>query len=110
MMRVNGLIIFLLTGLLLAATVDNPAQQPFVTDDTDTVEKGNVELEVLNEFDRLHRFDYPETFQNEVEATLTFGISKRVEVAMAGTFLSVYSAEAPRAIGGIGDTEFEVKY
>jgi len=86
------------------------AQQPFVTDDTETVEKGKFELEVLNEFDRLHRFDYPETFQNETEATLTFGITKRVEIAVAGSFLSVYSAEAPRSIGGIGDTEFEIKY
>lgn len=95
---------------LLLSVAGVRAQQPFVTDDTDTVEKGKMELEVLNEFDRLHRFDYPETYQNETEATLTFGIGKRVEFAVAGTFLSIYSAEAPRSIGGIGDTEFELKY
>lgn len=110
MVRIKGFEISILVGMMLLAVTLGRAQQPFVTDDTETVEKGKVELEVLNEFDRLHRFDYPETFQNETEATLTFGIAKRLEVAVAGTFLSVYSAERPRSIGGIGDTEFEVKY
>jgi hypothetical protein len=110
MVRTNGIAILILAGLLLISARSGHAQQPFVTDDTETVEKGRVELEFLNEFDRLHRFDFPETFQNETEATLTFGIGKRVEVAVAGTFVSVYSAEAPRSIGGIGDSEFEVKY
>src|SRR5438270_12523086 len=104
-MRAKGLNVFIAGVLMLLFMGLVRAQQPFVTDDTDTVEKGNWELEVLNEFDRLHRFDYPETYQNETEATLTFGIGKRVEAAVAGSFLSVYSAEAPRSIGGIGDTE-----
>jgi hypothetical protein len=110
MVRTKGLNILVLAGTLLLAVSFGRAQQPFVTDDTDTVEPGKYELEVLNEFDRLHRFDYPQTYQNETEATLTFGVGKRVEVAVAGSFLSAYSAEAPRSIGGIGDTEFEVKY
>lgn len=108
--RAEGLKIFMLGGMLLLAVAGVRAQQPFVTDDTETVERGKIELEVLNEFDRLHRINYPETFQNETEAMLTFGVGKRVEVAVAVPFLSVYSAEAPRSIGGIGDAEFEVKY
>src|SRR6476646_5504374 len=109
-MKLKGLMIWVFVVMVLAGSGYVRAQQPFVTDDTETVEPGRAELEVLNEFDRLHTFDFPETYQNETEATLTFGVSKRVEVAVAGSFLSVYSTQAPRSIGGIGDMEFEVKY
>jgi hypothetical protein len=86
------------------------SQQPFVTDDTDTVPKGNLEIELMNEFDRLHTFAWPETYQNNASVELTYGVTKNIEVGVAATFLSVYARQAPRAIGGIGDTSIAVKY
>ena len=85
-------------------------QQPFNTDDADVTEKGNVHLEVINEFDGLPRSSSPVKYQNGTRMTLAYGLAKSVEISVTGQFLTVISEGRPRVVGGIGDTTFAVKY
>jgi hypothetical protein len=58
--------------LLLAATAH--AQQPFVTDNTDTTPKGHFHFEFSNEFDWLQRSAFPNLKQNTADFELDYGI------------------------------------
>jgi hypothetical protein len=105
----RGVLVTLLVGIC-SFEVSVRGQQPFVTDDTDVVEKGKVELEVLDEFDRLHHFEFPETYQNGMHAEITYGLLKDVEISVEGEHLGIASVERPRMIGGISDISLEAKY
>jgi len=99
-----------LLGLLCVLGGVARSQQPFVTDDADVVGKGKFELEMLAEFDRLHRSQYPETYQNLSLVELSYGLTKNIEISLEGQFVGLESRERPRLVGSIGDTTVEVKY
>src|SRR5690348_16800209 len=102
--RVSHIQLFLTLFAIGFASLAAFAQQPFVTDDTDTAEKGKFELEVTNELDRLHHSAFPETYQNGTQVSLSYGLTKNVQVSIEGNFLGVFSREDPRSVAGISDT------
>ena len=72
-----GLIFALALTLVVAATA--AAQQPFVTDDSDTTSKHRFHFEFSNEFDLLQHSSFPSTKQNTADFELDYGLSDRVE-------------------------------
>jgi hypothetical protein len=103
---------FRLCLLLLCLAAPARAQQPFVTDDADVVERGKFELQVADEYDVLQRVLYPSKAQNVLVAELTYGVWKNVEVGFAPPLLSLRNARVvtPQFISGLGDSTLHVKY
>jgi hypothetical protein len=102
---------FVLLLLVLAgATVQ--AQQPFVTDDTDTTPKGKFHFEFSNEFDWLQRSALPNLRQNTADFELDYGLLKGVEIGIESPLLAIINASGttPKRIVGLGDTNVSVKY
>jgi hypothetical protein len=107
----------LLLLILSAATVHNShatayAQQPFVTDDTDTTPKGHFHFEFSNEFDLLQRALFPALRQNTADFELDYGLFEGVEIGIESPLLTIFNAagNAPKTVTGIGDTNVSVKY
>jgi hypothetical protein len=104
------LILLILSILFLCATAK--AQQPFVTDDTDTTPKHHFHFEFSNELDVLQRASFPSTKQNTADFELDFGLSKDIEIGIESPYLMVFNAKniAPARFSGIGDTNLSLKY
>lgn len=97
---------------LAAPVVVVRAQQPFVTDDADVTEQGQVHFEFSNEFDVLQRNSYPSRFQNTADFELDYGLFKHLEVGIEAPLLTIFNAQGAdaRRITGIGDTNLAFKY
>lgn len=96
--------------VLVAATAD--AQQPFVTDDTDTTSKGKFHFEFSNEFDWLQRSSLPNVRQNTADFELDYGLFDGVEIGIESPLLSIFNAAGtvPKRVSGVGDTNVALKY
>ena len=96
--------------VVVCATV--AAQQPFVTDDSDTTPRRHFHFEFSNEFDLLQQSSFPSTRQNTADFELDYGLFDRVEIGVEVPVLSILNAngQIPRAISGIGDTNISLKY
>jgi hypothetical protein len=101
---------FVLLLLVVAATAH--AQQPFVTDDTDTTPKGRFHFEFSNEFDWLHRSSLPNIRQNTADFEVDYGLFERVEIGIESPLLAIFNASGttPKRVAGIGDTNLSLKY
>ncbi len=103
----------LLPFLVLSVCVGTiHAQQPFLTDDTDTAPLHHIHLELLNEFDRLQDSAFPTLRQNTSRFQMTYGLLSNVEIGFDVPLLSIFnsrSADLPDAFGP-GDLDLQVKY
>jgi len=99
-------------SLLVFVAVTAPAQQPFITDDTDTTPKGHFHFEFSNEFDLLQRSAFPSLKQNTADFELDYGLLDRVEIGIESPLLTIFNAAGttPRTVSGIGDTNVSLKY
>jgi hypothetical protein len=88
------------------------AQQPFVTDDADVTPKGKLHFEFRNAFDLLQRSAYPNLRQDTANFELDYGLLPGVEIGIGSPIITIFHSRSttPRAVGGIGDTNFSVKY
>lgn len=98
--------------LLCLAAPAAHAQQPFITDDADVVERGKFALQVADEYDVLQRALYPSKAQNVLVAELSYGVWKNVEIGFAPPLLSLRNARVatPQFVSGLGDSTLHVKY
>jgi hypothetical protein len=97
--------------LLITGSVVN-AQQPFVTDNTDTTPKHHFHFEFSNEFDVLQTSAFPNRKQNTADFELDYGLLDNLEVGFEAPLLTLINAQGtvPLRPRGIGDTNFSVKY
>lgn len=103
-------VLFALTLVTMATTA--VAQQPFVTDDSDTTLKGHFHFQFVDEFDLLQRESFPSIKQNVAAFELDYGLLDRVEVGVQAPIITIFNAagtDRARA-SGLGDTNFSVKY
>ncbi|HEV7475817.1 MAG TPA: transporter [Pyrinomonadaceae bacterium] len=103
----------LLPALSLVAFVATAtAQQPFVTDDTDTTPKGHFHFEFSNELDWLQAEVLPSVKQNTADFELDYGLFERVEIGIEAPLLKIWNAPGtnPRTVAGLGDTNLSLKY
>jgi len=103
---------FLLPLVLVFGAVTTKAQQPFVTDDTDTTPRYHYHVAFGNEFDLLPRSDFPSIRQNEADFEFEYGLFNRLELGINAPLLTIFNAPGtiPLRPSGIGDTNFSVKY
>jgi hypothetical protein len=96
--------------LLFVATVR--AQQPFVTDNTDTTPKGHFHFEFSNEFDLLQPSSFPSLKQNTADFEVDYGLFDSLEIGIESPLLTIFNAAGttPRTVSGIGDTNVSLKY
>jgi len=103
----------LLLALFAAlAVAPAPAQQPFVTDDTDVTEQGQFHFEFSNSFDLLQPESFPNLKQNTASFELAYGLLKHVEVSIETPLITIFNAReaSSRTAFGIGDTNLSIKY
>ena len=88
------------------------AQQPFVTDDSDTTPKRHFHFEFSNEFDWLQRAAFPSVRQNTADFELDYGLFDRLEIGIESPLLTIFNAPGtnPRSVSGLGDTNLSLKY
>lgn len=89
------------------------AQQPFITDDTDTTPRRKFHFEFSNEFDWLQTSAFPALRQNTADFELAYGLFEDVEISVAAPLLVIFAERgtpAPRRVSGIGDMSASVKY
>src|SRR3977135_1182193 len=98
--------------LLVVITTTAPAQQPFVTDDSETTPKGHFHFGFIDEFDQLHRISFPAAKQNAASFELEYGLLDGGEIGVEAPVLTIFNAAGtdPRRPTGIGDTNLSVKY
>ncbi|HKO97937.1 MAG TPA: transporter [Pyrinomonadaceae bacterium] len=110
MAKISRLILILALGLVFVSS--SRAQQPFVTDDSDTTEKGHFHFEFSNEVDWLRRSSFPNLRQNTASFELGYGLFDGVEIGVEVPLISIFNASGnfPRSVTGIGDTNVAVKY
>ncbi len=108
--RLPLFIFILFLGLFSASS--SQAQQPFVTDDSDTTSKGRFHFEFSNEVDWLKRSSLPNVRQNTASFELGYGLFDNVEIGVEIPLLTIFfdSSTSTRRITGIGDTNLAVKY
>jgi Putative MetA-pathway of phenol degradation len=108
--RIQSLLLAAFCACALARTTR--AQQPFVTDDADVTERGKFELQIGDEYDLLQRAEYPAKTQNVLNAELSYGICKNVEIGFSPPLLWLHSSPvvSPRNVSGVGDSTLHVKY
>ncbi len=101
---------FALLFVVVASTAR--AQQPFVTDNTDTTPKGHFHFEFSNEFDWLQREAFPSVKQNTADFELDYGLFDRLEIGIESPLLTIRNAPGnnPRTVSGLGDTNLSLKY
>ena len=97
--------------LFIAGSVVN-AQQPFVTDNTDTTPKHHLHFEFSDEFDVLQTSAFPNLKQNTADFELDYGVLDNLEVGIEVPLLTLLNAQGtvPLRPHGIGDTNVSVKY
>lgn len=103
----------LLLAFFTAFAADSaPAQQPFITDDTDVTERGQFHFEFSNSFDLLQPESFPSLKQNTASFELAYGLLKNVEVSIEAPLLTIFNSgdTNPRTVFGVGDTNLSVKY
>jgi len=103
----------LFTTAVLVMTVSLVhAQQPFVTDNTDTTPKHHFHFEFSNQFDLLQRSAFPNLKQNTADFELDYGVFDNLEVGIESPLLTIMSGSGtiPRNVTGIGDTNVSLKY
>ena len=88
------------------------AQQPFITDDSDTTQKGKFHFEFSNEFDWLQRSAFPSLRQNTSDFEFAYGLLEDVEIAVAAPVLMIFNdrSTVTRRVTGVGDMNISVKY
>jgi hypothetical protein len=88
------------------------AQQPFLTDDSDTTPRKHFHFEFSNEFDSLNRSAFPSLRQNTADFELDYGLLDRVEIGVESPLLTIFNARGtvPETPTGIGDTNISMKY
>src|SRR5882724_8149794 len=88
------------------------AQQPFVTDNTDTTPRHHFHFEFSNQFDLLQRSAFPNLKQNTADSELDYGVFDNLEVGIESPLLTIMNARGtvPQTPTGIGDTNISVKY
>jgi hypothetical protein len=88
------------------------AQQPFITDDSDTTPKHHFHFEFSDELDVLQRLSLPNTKQNTADFELDFGVRDNLEIGIEVPLLSIYHARVARNLNaaGPGDTNLSLKY
>jgi hypothetical protein len=88
------------------------AQQPFVTDNTDTTPKRHFHFEFSNEFDLLQRSAFPTLKQNTADFELDYGLFDNLEIGIEAPLLTIINARGivPLRTTGIGDTNVSLKY
>ncbi len=99
-------------GLLMLLLVSTArAQQPFVTDNSDTTPKHHFHFEFSNELDLLQRAAFPSRLQNTADSELDFGVLDNLEIGIESPLLTIVNARGvlPNATG-IGDTNLSLKY
>lgn len=103
--------VFLLTLFCCCLSVGT-AQQPFVTDDSDTTPKRKFHFEFSNEFDWLQSSAFPAVRQNTADFEIAYGLLEDVEISLAAPLLTIFSARgtAPGRFSGLGDMSASVKY
>lgn len=99
-----------LVALLLVIPVS--AQQPFVTDDTDTTPKRKFHFEFSNEFDILQRAAHPSIRQNTADFEIDYGLLDNLEIGFEVPVITIVNASgvSPKSITGIGDSNVSLKY
>ena len=80
----------LILALLLCST--SSAQQPFVTDDTDTTPRGRFHFEFSNEIDWLRPSSLPTLRQNTASFELGYGLLDNVEIGIEVPFLTIFNS------------------
>jgi Putative MetA-pathway of phenol degradation len=100
-----------LAALVMASSMGQ-AQQPFVTDDTDTTPRHHFHFEFSNEFDLLQHSAFPLVKQNTADFELDYGILDNLEVGIESPLLTIVNARGTvsQTITGIGDTNVSLKY
>jgi hypothetical protein len=101
---------FVLASSLLGNTVK--AQQPFVTDNTDTTPKHHFHFEFSNQFDLLQRSAFPNLKQNTADFELDYGVFDNLEIGIESPLLTIMNARGtvPLHPTGNGDTNVSLKY
>jgi hypothetical protein len=104
--------LLLALSFVVAVVSTAAAQQPFVTDDSDTTPKGHFHFEFSNEFDWLQREALPSVKQNTADFELDYGLFDRLEIGIESPLLTIWSAPGnnPRVVSGLGDTNLSLKY
>ena len=102
---------FIMTTILMTGSLVH-AQQPFVTDNTDTTPKHHFHFEFSNQFDLLQRSAFPSLKQNTADFELDYGVFGNLEVGIESPLLTIMSARGtvPGNVNGIGDTNVSLKY
>jgi hypothetical protein len=81
------------------------AERPLTTDHAETVEKGNIELEVG--FDGSRQDNHDREFHPTL--TLVFGLIDKLEFAIETGYFFLHPEEGKKE-NGLGDTELKLKY
>jgi hypothetical protein len=104
------LVIAFVMTVLLAET--GAAQQPFVTDDTDTTPRHQFHFEFSNQYDLLQRSALPSRRQNTADFELDYGLTSDVEVGIELPILKIINLRRtmPGSVIGIGDLDLSLKY
>jgi hypothetical protein len=107
----NWKILFAVSVLVMTVSVVD-AQQPFLTDNTDTTPKRHFHFEFSNEFDLLQNSAFPSRKQNTADFELDYGVFDNFEVGIESPLLTIMNARgtAPLRTTGIGDTNVSLKY
>jgi len=98
--------------LLVVIAATAVAQQPFITDDSETTPKGHFHFGFSNEFHLLHRVSFPATKQNTAVVEFEYGLFDGLEIGVDAPLITIFNAPGTDPIrpSGIGDTNFSVKY
>jgi hypothetical protein len=102
----------IMTSVMVLTVSLSHAQQPFVTDDTDTTPKHHFHFEFSNEFDLLQSSTFPNLKQNTADFELDYGVFDNLEIGIESPLLTIINARGtvPPNITGIGDTNVSLKY
>ncbi|PWT93802.1 MAG: hypothetical protein C5B55_03835 [Blastocatellia bacterium] len=100
--------------LFLVFVVSAPAfaQQPFVTDDTDTTPRHHFHFEFSNEYDVLQRSSFPNLKQNTADFEVDYGLFETVEIGIEVPIITLTNSpdDIQRRVTGNGDANFSLKY
>lgn len=102
----------LLTAAFCLGSATAFAQQPFVTDDTDTTPRRKFHFEFSNELDALQRSAAPSIRQNTAEFEVDYGLFDQLEIGLAVPLITIInsSGTVPKSVTGVGDANVSVKY
>ncbi|MEP6962177.1 MAG: hypothetical protein ABI995_08865, partial [Acidobacteriota bacterium] len=95
---------------ILCALLCTPllAQQPYFTDDSDTVERHQWHVELINQPSWLQRTSLPATRQNTTVLHINYGLTSKLELGIDGPLIFLYQQQTPVTVGQ-GDTNFTFK-